>query len=332
MLEESDQYQCLRLYGLRQVLPRQRKRKLGIPTCCWRESPRVAQLGDGKGELSWWCREVADGQFYILPEGYLVSDPSLNDILHVLNPRFKSSDLTSLSQLPKPSYALNSKSFLPGYVGMNNMKEHDYLNVILQLFLHVPPIRTFFLDPAALQLQDSARPTELVKRLAALCRRLWNPKLFKAQVSPHEFLQEVTKRSAGKFRITERGDPVEFLGWLVNTLHRDLGGSKKRGSSVIYSTFQGKVQIETQQVITHKEYSRPIFDVSRGKLATPAFFSKLTIQIYKRSHRLSSSSRSTCQLRLCSPIRTKRRSFPKSHCPLFSPNSTATPPKSSVQR
>lgn len=195
-----------------------------------------------------------------------MSDPSLNDILAVLHPRFKSSFLPALSSLPNPSYTLDSKSFLPGYVGLNNMKEHDYLNVILQLFLHVPPIRTFFLDPNSPQLQDSARPTELVKRLADLCRRLWNPRLFKAQVSPHEFLQEVTKRSAGKFKLTERGDPVEFLGWLVNTLHRDLGGTKKRNSSVIYSTFQGKVQIETQQIITHKEYSRPIFDVSRGEL------------------------------------------------------------------
>ena len=214
---------------------------------------------------------MTDLQFYVLPEGYLVSDPSLNDILAVLHPRFKSSSLPALSSLPKPSYTLDSKPFLPGYVGLNNMKEHDYLNVILQLFLHVPPIRTFFLDPNSPQLQDSARPTELVKRLADLCRRLWNPRLFKAQVSPHEFLQEVTKRSAGKFKITERGDPVEFLGWLVNTLHRDLGGTKKRNSSVIYSTFQGKVQIETQQIITHKEYSRPIFDVSRGQLPRSVF-------------------------------------------------------------
>ena len=153
------------------------------------------------------------------------------------------------------------------------MKDHDYLNTILQLFLHVPPIRNFFLDPTTPQLQESARPTELVKRLSELARRLWNPRLFKSQVSPHEFLQEVTKRSGGKFKITEKGDPVEFLSWLINNLHKDLGGTKKRSSSVIYSTFQGKVQIETQQIITHKEYSRPIFDVSRGdfSFSLPSF-------------------------------------------------------------
>ncbi|KAK4687259.1 U4/U6.U5 tri-snRNP-associated protein 2, partial [Tremellales sp. Uapishka_1] len=205
--------------------------------------------------------------FYVLPEGYPVSDPSLNDILHVLNPRFKGESLVSLSTLPSPSYTLSSQPYLPGYIGLNNIKQNDYLNVVIHLLLHVPPLRSFLLNPNTPQLSDANRPTELVKRLATLARRLWNPRLFKAQVSPHEFLQEVAKRSAGKFKITEQGDPVEFLGWIVNTLHRDLGGSKKKNSSVIYSTFQGKVKIETQQVITHKDAARPIFDIGRGVLS-----------------------------------------------------------------
>jgi U4/U6.U5 tri-snRNP-associated protein 2 len=197
-----------------------------------------------------------------------VSDPSLNDILRVLNPRYKSSSLPALSDLPAPSHTLAGTSYIPGYIGLNNIKKNDYLNVILQLILHVPPVRNFFLDPASPQLQESARPSELVNRLATLARRLWNPHLFKSQISPHEFLQEVAKRSGGKFKMTEQGDPVEFLGWLVNTLHRDLGGTKKRNSSVIYSSLQGKVQIETQQIIIHKEYARPIFDIARGEYQT----------------------------------------------------------------
>lgn len=194
-----------------------------------------------------------------------MSDPSLDDILHVLNPRYKPSSLARLNQLPTPSYTLDGNTYIPGFIGLNNIKKNDYLNVILHLLLHIPPVRTFFLNPDTPELQESRRPTELVQRLATLCRRLWNPRLFKSHISPHEFLQEVSKRSGGKFKMTEQGDPVEFLGWLVNTLHRDLGGTKKRNSSVIYSTFQGKVQIETQQVIIHKEYARPVFDIARGE-------------------------------------------------------------------
>ncbi|GFZ42687.1 Probable inactive ubiquitin-specific-processing protease 10 [Saitozyma sp. JCM 24511] len=228
----------------------------------------------GRGRGSWAYRHsvgenhrvwlnLQTEKFYVLPEGYVVSDPSLNDILRVLNPRYKSSSLPALSDLPAPSHTLAGTPYIPGYIGLNNIKKNDYLNVILQLILHVPPVRNFFLDPASPQLQESARPSELVNRLATLARRLWNPHLFKSQISPHEFLQEVAKRSGGKFKMTEQGDPVEFLGWLVNTLHRDLGGTKKRNSSVIYSSLQGKVQIETQQIIIHKEYARPVFDIAR---------------------------------------------------------------------
>lgn len=74
-------------------------------------------------------------------------------------------------------------------------------------------------------------PSELVRRFAGLAKKVWNPRLFKAQVSPHEFLQEVARVSAGRFKITEQGDPIEFLGWLLNKVHADLGGSKKKGSS-----------------------------------------------------------------------------------------------------
>lgn len=234
----------------------------------------------GRGRGSWAYRHAVGEnhrvwlnldteKFYVLPEGYPVSDPSLNDILAVLNPRYTASQLVRLSDLREQSYTLAQIGYVPGFVGLNNIKKNDYLNVIVQLLLHVAPVRDFFLNNATPQLQESARPTELVMRLAALCRRLWNPRLFKAQVSPHEFYHEVTKRSAGKFKTTEQGDPVEFLGWLVNTLHRDLGGSKKRNSSIIYSTFQGKVRIETQQVIVHKDYARPVFDVSRGESEWP---------------------------------------------------------------
>ncbi|KAL7419713.1 Ubiquitin carboxyl-terminal hydrolase 10 [Cryptotrichosporon argae] len=244
----------------------------------------------GRGRGSWAYRHavgenhrvwlnLSTEKFYVLPEGYLVSDPSLNDILAVLNPRYKTSSLAALSRLPQPSYTLSSEPYLPGYIGLNNVKKNDYLNIIVHLLLHVPPVRDYLLDPTTPELQEDRRPTELVLRLATLCRRLWNPRLFKAQVSPHELYQEVGKRSNGKFKMTEQGDPVEFLGWLVNTLHRDLGGTKKRNSSIIYRTFQGKVQIETQQIIIHKDLARPVFDIGRDiqTISSPFLFLALDL-------------------------------------------------------
>ena len=197
-----------------------------------------------------------------------MSDPSLNDILAVLSPRYTAASLPALSRRPSsPAHSLTNQPFTPGFIGINNVAHHSYLNVIIHLLLHIPPIRDFFLSPTTPQLAPTAKPapTELILRLATLTRRLWNPRLFKAQVSPHEFLQEVNKRSAGKFSMAQKGDPVEFLGWLLNTLHKDLGGTKKRGSSVIYQALQGMVRIETQQIVIHKEYARPVFDIARGE-------------------------------------------------------------------
>lgn len=42
------------------------------------------------------------------------------------------------------------------------------------------------------------------------------------QVSPHEFLQAVLMASNKRFRIDQLSDPVDFLSWLLNTLHAHL--------------------------------------------------------------------------------------------------------------
>jgi len=56
-------------------------------------------------------------------------------------------------------------------------------------------------------------------------------------VSPHEFLQAVMKASKKRFRIGQQSDPVEFMSWLLNTLHMDLRTSKD-ASSIIHKCFQ----------------------------------------------------------------------------------------------
>lgn len=166
----------------------------------------------------------------MLPDGYPVADPSLEDIAFVLAPKFTHNSIANLSSpahLEKISYDLQHKPYLSGYIGLNNIKRNDHMNVVIHALLHVPPLRDYLL------LSDfRAKEPELLKRFAALAKKIWNPRLFKSQVSPHEFLQEVNRASVGKFRLEQQGDPVEFLSWLLNRLHKDLGGTKKRNSSM----------------------------------------------------------------------------------------------------
>ena len=214
-----------------------------------------------------------------------MSDPSLDDISHVLNPQFSSTSVASLDSpghLQKPAYDLSSKPYIPGYIGLNNIKSNDYLNVIIHSLLHVSSLRNYLLLS-----NFTGKEPELVKRFAALAKKIWNPRLFKAQVSPHEFLQEVSRISEGRFKITQQGDPTEFLGWLLNRLHKDMGGTKRKQSSEswyfalpyftpllttfpgpIYSAFQGELRMDVQQVIVKGESAedaKPHFDIDRGK-------------------------------------------------------------------
>ncbi|KAI5124136.1 hypothetical protein M0805_000947 [Coniferiporia weirii] len=217
---------------------------------------------------------------YVLPDGYLVSDPSLEDISFVLAPSFTSQSIATLSSpehLHKISYDLSNKPYLPGYVGLNNIKRHDHLNVIIHALAHIPPLRDYLLLS-----NFCGKESELLKRFAGLAKKLWNPRLFKSQVSPHEFLQEVGRASAGKFRLEEQGDPTEFLGWLLNRLHKDMGGTKKRDSSVIFSTFQGELRMETQHVVVRPEDEsshRPQFDIDRDMKTTTSPFLFLSVDL-----------------------------------------------------
>ncbi|KAK2461491.1 hypothetical protein APHAL10511_005954 [Amanita phalloides] len=210
---------------------------------------------------------------YVLPDGYLVSDPSLEDISFVLAPSFTRNSiahLTSPFHIGKLSYDLKHRPYLPGYIGLNNIKKNDHMNVIIHSLLHIPPLRDYLL------LSNFRRKeSELLKRFAGLAKKLWNPRLFKSQVSPHEFLQEVNRASGGKFRLEQQGDPVEFLSWLLNRLHKDMGGTKRRDSSIIFSTFQGELRAETQQVLIRPDAGgseKPRFDIDRDIKTTVSPF------------------------------------------------------------
>ncbi|KAL3957551.1 hypothetical protein ACCO45_008129 [Purpureocillium lilacinum] len=163
---------------------------------------------------------------YVLPEGYEVKSKALDDIKYVSDPRYTRKEVMELDRVDRKSWTLAGKQYTPGFVGMNNIKENDYLNVV-----------------------DFSSKTELVRRCSILFRKIWNPRAFKAHVSPHELLQEISLRSNKRFTLTAQSDPVDFLSWFLNNLHLGLGGSKtKPGSSMVQRTFQGKMKVESQAI------------------------------------------------------------------------------------
>ncbi|MBA0839992.1 hypothetical protein Goarm_005672, partial [Gossypium armourianum] len=180
---------------------------------------------------------------YCLPDGYEINDPSLDDIRYVLNPRFSREQVEQLDKNKQWSRALDGSDYLPGMVGLNNIQKTDFVNVTIQSLMRVTPLRNFFLIPENYQHCRS----QLVHRFGELTRKIWHARNFKGQVSPHEFLQAVMKASKKRFRIGVQSEPVEFMSWLLNTLHADLRTSKK-SSSIIHKCFQGELEVvkETQ--------------------------------------------------------------------------------------
>lgn len=188
---------------------------------------------------------------YVLPEGYEVQNKSLEDIKYVVDPKFTEEDVKRLDKVPIESIDLSNKRYRPGFVGMNNIKANDYLNVVVQTLSHVAPIRNFLLLH-----NFPLTAAQLPVRLSTLVRKIWNTKAFRNHVSPHELIQEIALRSSKKFTLTQQSDPVEFLSWFLNNLHTALGGSKTKPlSSIIQRTFQGRLRIETQAITARAEAS-----------------------------------------------------------------------------
>lgn len=110
-----------------------------------------------------------DEQVYCLPDGYEVQDASLEDIKvpspssviciydgnekklilcgmqFVLHPHYTQDLVARLDSITVPSYALDGSPYYPGVVGLNNIKNNDYINAVVQALAHVRPLRDFFL-------------------------------------------------------------------------------------------------------------------------------------------------------------------------------------------
>uniref|UniRef100_A0A8C9UHF3 ubiquitinyl hydrolase 1 n=1 Tax=Serinus canaria TaxID=9135 RepID=A0A8C9UHF3_SERCA len=170
---------------------------------------------------------------------------------YVLKPTFTAQHIAHLDKQAKLSRAYDGTTYLPGIVGLNNIKANDYANAVLQALSNVPPLRNYFLEEE--NYRRIQRPPGdimflLVQRFGELMRKLWNPRNFKAHVSPHEMLQAVVLCSKKNFQITKQGDGVEFLSWFLNALHAALGGTKRKKKTIVTDVFQGSMRIFTKKL------------------------------------------------------------------------------------
>eukprot|EP01104_Vermistella_antarctica_P009036 TRINITY_DN2309_c0_g3_i1.p1 TRINITY_DN2309_c0_g3~~TRINITY_DN2309_c0_g3_i1.p1 ORF type:complete len:533 (+),score=155.79 TRINITY_DN2309_c0_g3_i1:28-1626(+) len=177
---------------------------------------------------------------YCLPDNYEVHDSSLDDIKYVLDPHFTREQVVDLDKPNQTKLkAFDGVEFFPGCVGMNNIKANDGINSVLQCLVRIPDLRNYFINRNNYVKYES---NTLVARFGELVRKLWSTRKFRAHLSPHEILQAISDASKKKFVIGKGCDPIDFLSWFLNTLHRQLGGTGKR-SSIITKCFQGEMLV-----------------------------------------------------------------------------------------
>jgi len=79
-------------------------------------------------------------KIYCLPDNYEIIDTTLDDIKFYLRPLYPDFKYTNIKRR-----ALDGTEYWPGYVGLNNLKKTDYINVIIQAFSKIETIRDFCL-------------------------------------------------------------------------------------------------------------------------------------------------------------------------------------------
>ena len=74
-------------------------------------------------------------------------DSSIDDVKNSLAPSFTDKEIMNLNKnfsLARDVYGIN---YLPGFIGLNNLKNTDFVSVVLHAISHCVPVRNFFLKP-----------------------------------------------------------------------------------------------------------------------------------------------------------------------------------------
>jgi U4/U6.U5 tri-snRNP-associated protein 2 len=198
-------------------------------------------------------------KIYCLPDNYEVVDESLRDIVSFLRPRLSRAEVNMLPKSTLLSKGVHGKAYLPGYVGLNNLKHTDYLNVMVQVLAHVDPLREFFLNEQeysgnsdGMDSSTTANTHVLVKRLGELFRKMWNPRNFKASVDPREFVEAVSTCSKKRFEAGKVGGrTIDLFSWFLTTMQKKMSSPKfmKSPTQLINDTFQGVIEVSSQRLL-----------------------------------------------------------------------------------
>jgi U4/U6.U5 tri-snRNP-associated protein 2 len=167
---------------------------------------------------------LQDARTFCLPDSYEIVDAALSDVKKCLSPLFSPEEITSLNSNTSLARDVFGVSYLPGFVGLNNLSQTDYINSVLHALTHVTPLRNFLLtDPLPGTSIDFTRLHEKSPELAAFAEaahKLWSPYNFKSVISPAELAHVLSVRSQRRFTVSKRCEVSELISWLLDQFHK----------------------------------------------------------------------------------------------------------------
>ena len=221
-----------------------------------------------------------NSRIYCIPDNYEVIDASLEDIKFNLKPSFDAEELKNMGKVKKYHKDIFGAHYLPGFVGMNEICETDFMNVTIFALAHVDEIRSFLLANTA-----ASSSSVLLKALSDLFRNLWSHKKFKSSVNPHRFVHTLCSLSAKRFDINRREDVKKFLIYLINEMNLTLKSSKQK--HLVHSLFQGKLEIQSRSKKYLSVKKSPFMMLSLDLPEFPLFNDKANTVDFNQSMLLS---------------------------------------------
>lgn len=190
---------------------------------------------------------------FCLPEGYEIIDRSLDDVKHELKPTFSQGDIQHVRNTHLLKKDVSGGDYLPGYIGISNLKCTDATSVVVHALARVIPLQNVLLQNS--KVLTSCR-SQVFHQLAQILRRIWNPRAFKTFVGPYKLINALAQTSRNRFVVGKRPRCLFLLQWLLNHMHKyvvkSTGKSLPKGTqttsnkaspkSIILECFQGAIQ------------------------------------------------------------------------------------------
>ena len=172
---------------------------------------------------------------------------------------------------------------LGGLVGLSNLGNTCFMNSCLQCLSHVPELRQYVHSKAfAEDLAKSSKSRPLARGYGDLIQKLWHTTRAYGVTAPKE-IKHVIGRRASRFVGFDQQDAQEFLRFLIDGLHEELGRVTHKPA---YYEIQDRPHASDASV--SEEYWRFYFDRSASRLSDlfcGQLKSEVVCQVCKNSSR-----------------------------------------------